>query len=88
MFLVSPQAYLSFLIKGHTHEDIDQRFSKISHRLRRVNAFTLPELQTEVEASFSEKPAVQLLECNWNIKEWLEQILCDMSAHSYQHQFW
>ncbi|CAC5384491.1 unnamed protein product [Mytilus coruscus] len=48
-------AYLSFLLKGHTHEDIDQRFSVISQRLRRVNAMTLLQLQKEIESSFHDK---------------------------------
>lgn len=29
------QIIIGFLLKGHTHEDIDQRFSKISHGLYR-----------------------------------------------------
>ncbi|CAC5418785.1 unnamed protein product [Mytilus coruscus] len=58
------EAYLSFLLKGHTHEDIDQRFSVISHRLRRVNAMTLPQLQKEIESSFHDKPHQEVLFCD------------------------
>ncbi|XP_076080822.1 uncharacterized protein LOC143051779 [Mytilus galloprovincialis] len=82
------EAYLSFLLKGHTHEDIDQRFSVISHRLRRVNAMTLPQLQKEIESSFHDKPHQEVLACVRDVKSWLENSLCEMSFHSFQHQFW
>ncbi|KAI8503712.1 Gypsy retrotransposon integrase-like protein 1 [Branchiostoma belcheri] len=35
---------LSFLVTGHTHEDVDQFFSRISTSLKRSEATTLPEL--------------------------------------------
>jgi len=35
---------LSFLITGHTHEDIDRYFAKISQRLRQFGARTMNEL--------------------------------------------
>ncbi|XP_063419269.1 uncharacterized protein LOC134702108 isoform X2 [Mytilus trossulus] len=82
------EAYLSFLLKGHTHEDIDQRFSVISHRLRRVNAMTLPQLQKEIESSFHDKPHQEVLACVRDVKSWLDNSLCEMSFHSFQHQFW
>ncbi|XP_076116496.1 uncharacterized protein LOC143083963 isoform X2 [Mytilus galloprovincialis] len=83
-----PKAYLSFLLKGHTHEDIDQRFSVISHRLRRINAMTLPQLQKEIESSFHDKPHQEVLACVRDVKSWLDNSLCEMSFHSFQHQFW
>ncbi|CAC5400226.1 unnamed protein product [Mytilus coruscus] len=79
-----PKAYLSFLLKGHTHEDIGQRFSVISQRLRRVNAMTLLQLQKEIESSFHDKPHQEVLD----VKSWLDNSLCEMSFHSSQHQFW
>lgn len=33
---------LGFLPVGHTHEDIDQRFSCVSRQLSRRNALTIP----------------------------------------------
>ena len=37
-----PQIEVGFLMVGHTHEDIDQFFSKLSQYLRRNSAHTLP----------------------------------------------
>ena len=38
------EVYLSFLLVGHTHEDIDQRFSVISRTLKRQDIDSLQEL--------------------------------------------
>lgn len=38
------QVHLSFLYVGHTHEDIDAAFSKISTKLQKSDAETLPDL--------------------------------------------
>jgi hypothetical protein len=38
------EVQLCFLIVGHTHEDIDQRFSIISNTLKRTNIDSLKEL--------------------------------------------
>ncbi len=43
---------MCFLPVGHTHEDIDQAFSRISMHFRRVSAFTFPDLLTQVRNSF------------------------------------
>ena len=37
------EMYLSFLLVGHTHEDIDQRFSVISRTLKRQDIDSLQE---------------------------------------------
>jgi hypothetical protein len=39
---------MSFLMKGHTHEDIDAAFSKVSLRLKGKDIGTLPELMAHV----------------------------------------
>ena len=38
------QVHLSFLIVGHTHEDVDAAFSRISEKLRRLDAETFYDL--------------------------------------------
>ena len=35
------QIYLSFLMVGHTHEDIDQVFSRVSSYLKKNSAYTV-----------------------------------------------
>jgi hypothetical protein len=39
---------MSFLMTGHTHEDIDAAFSKVSYRTKGKDIGTLPELMAEV----------------------------------------
>src|SRR5450759_4271508 len=39
---------ISFIMKGHTHEDIDAAFSKVSLRMGGKNIGTVPELMVEV----------------------------------------
>ena len=38
------EVYLNFLLIGHTHEDIDQRFSVISSKLKCHNIDSIQEL--------------------------------------------
>jgi hypothetical protein len=53
--------YISFLPVGHTHEDIDQIFSRVSVHLRARNAPTLAKMHTELRRSvkkYGKKPIV------------------------------
>ena len=45
---------VSFLIVGHTHEDIDQHFSVISRELRRKNAVTPSEWDGLIHGAFQD----------------------------------
>jgi hypothetical protein len=47
------EVQLCFLIVGHTHEDIDQRFSIISNTLKRTNIDSLKELLELVQRGTS-----------------------------------
>ncbi|XP_052084760.1 uncharacterized protein LOC127721951 [Mytilus californianus] len=49
---------------------------------------TVPQLQKEIESSFHDKPHHEVLSCVRDVKSWLENSLCEMSFHSFQHQFW
>ena len=49
---------------------------------------TLPQLQKEIESSFHDKPHQEVLACVRDVKSWLDNSLCEMSFHSFQHQFW
>lgn len=82
------QVYLSFLVKGHTHEDIDQHFSKISHHLRKSNAMTLPQLQQAIVGSFTGTINAEILGAVFDIKSWIGEYLNDIQNHSFPHQFW
>ena len=43
------EVQLSFLIVGHTHDDIDQRFSGISNILKRQDILSLKQMLAQVE---------------------------------------
>lgn len=43
---------LNFLMVGHTHEDIDQMFSRFSTALGKHNAITIPELKEVFESCY------------------------------------
>lgn len=65
---------LSFLIVGHTHEDIDQRFSCISNTLKRSDVNSLKEMFTLIERGTSPTEAfvsVRLLENVWDWKKFV-----------------
>lgn len=79
---------ISFLLKGHTHEDIDQRFSKVSHSLKRRCARTLPELVNVLEGSLiSSKPDVTVLGKTFNIRAWMEDYQDTMSNQTFPHVY-
>ena len=52
------QIKLNFLMVGHTHEDVDQMFSRISSKLAKVDVHTLPQLMTAIEESTTPSPEV------------------------------
>ena len=65
---------LSFLLVGHTHEDIDQRFSVISRTLKRQDIDSLQELLELVKKRASHIEAFATsrhLEYVWDWKEFV-----------------
>lgn len=65
---------LSFLIVGHTHEDIDQRFSCISNTLKRTDVDSLKEMLSLIERGTSPTEAfvsARLLENVWDWKQFI-----------------
>jgi hypothetical protein len=72
------EVQLSFLIVGHTHEDIDQRFSIISNTLKRQDVDSLRQLlqPTNEGAWFTESFfSARLLENVWNWKSFITPYL-------------
>lgn len=79
---------ISFLMVGHTHEDIDQMFSCISRRLSKNNARTLVELIREIGLSYTPVIEVDILTYMYDVRRWLEEcIVLNLSGHIHQHQF-
>jgi hypothetical protein len=73
---VCKEIKISFLPVGHTHEDIDQFFSRLAILLRRTDALSLPHLAEIIPASYktkeAQRPVVHIWESLGNISEWLK----------------
>jgi hypothetical protein len=54
---VCKEIKINFLPLGHTHEDIDQFFSRLAILLRRTDALSLPHLAQIIPASYKTKEA-------------------------------
>ncbi|XP_060561075.1 uncharacterized protein LOC132720867 [Ruditapes philippinarum] len=78
---------LSFLMVGHTHEDIDQVFSRISCHMKHVDAPTLPALLHAIGDSTTPSPQVVNLEGIYNYKATLENVRGMIEGISGPHQF-
>ncbi|XP_053381316.1 uncharacterized protein LOC123543812 [Mercenaria mercenaria] len=69
------EVYMSFLPVGHTHEDVDAAFSKISEKLKVKDAETIPQLVNII-------PDSEELDNMFNVKTWLEPCFNDISQIS------
>ena len=49
---------VNFLLVGHTHDHIDQMFSRFSKKLERCDAFMLPMLTNFISEAYTTKPEV------------------------------
>ena len=65
-FLVKSRVFheviVSFLPVGHTHEDIDQFFSRVSIYMKRNDAVTMNEFAECVRNSQKPRPFVQIID--------------------------
>ncbi|XP_060595320.1 uncharacterized protein LOC132749532 [Ruditapes philippinarum] len=78
---------LGFLMVGHTHEDIDQVFSRISTHQSHVDAPTLPDLHKAIRDSTTPAPVVSSLTGIYDYKEKLEHCRGLIEGISAPHQF-
>ena len=72
---------------GHTHEDVDQLFSCVSRKLRKVDAFDMPGLQQVIAESYKPEPLVKIINGLVNYRDWLAVHIDTAFGHSDQHQF-
>ncbi|KAL3678770.1 hypothetical protein R1sor_021726 [Riccia sorocarpa] len=63
---------LGSLLVGHTHDFVDQMFSRFSQALRRENAFTMSRLRSVIENSYDPKPVTTILTQTWDFKHFIE----------------
>ncbi len=73
---VFQEVRISFLPVGHTHEDIDQVFSRTSEHLRHHEALTIEQLASELELSYNPQPRVTHMKNVCNFSGLCEQSRC------------
>ena len=62
---------VSFLPVGHTHEDIDQFFSRIAKHLQSNNAITVNQLIEAVKHAYTPSPIVRNMINVANFKQYI-----------------
>lgn len=77
------EVFVSFLPIGHTHEDIDQVFSRTALHLRSHDAITIEDLSDELSVSYTPKPRVSRIAAVANFSG-----LCDTSRCVYSPPHW
>ncbi|XP_052075824.1 uncharacterized protein LOC127713918 [Mytilus californianus] len=60
---------LSFLMVGHTHEDVDQFFSRISVKCHQQAAVTLPDLHQLISTSIKPMPYIEHITSLWDFRK-------------------
>ncbi len=70
------EAFISFLPVGHTHEDIDQVFSRTAVHLRSHDAVTMTDLAEELSASYSPRPTVSRISAVANFSGLCDAVRC------------
>lgn len=80
---------VGFLPIGHTHEDIDQTFSRTSERLRSKDAVTMKELKSELSNVYNSRTTVGDMDkiANWSTLCERTKCLTKISGISQYHYF-
>ena len=85
---------VNFLLVGHTHDHIDQMFSRFSKKLARCDAFTLPTLTMLISEAYTPKPEVHQLNEVYDFKRFCMdgdgaqgRVLAPLNNISFNHVF-
>ena len=84
---------LGFLLVGHTHDQIDQMFSRFSIKLAKKSAFDLPQICVLLEDAYVPKPSIRIVEETYDFRSFAVGAATNMPSfahlndHSFQHQF-
>ena len=82
---------LSFLPVGHTHEDIDQFFSRLATYLSCHDAANIDELHDAIRRCYQTKAGVRAQTAHWdrcaNFSEWIDPFLTKYKGISRFRQF-
>eukprot|EP00854_Cymbomonas_tetramitiformis_P002047 gene2048-2738_t len=79
---------INFLLVGHTHENIDQMFSRFSIRLRRKQAWTLDEMMQIAHECFTDGGTCEHTEKIYDFGSWMSghDIGCQRSLEAASFQ--
>lgn len=78
---------INFLLVGHTHENIDQMFSRFSVRLRRKQAWTLEEMFEVARECFTDGVHCEHTQKNYDFESWMAGHHNDLHQISQQQTF-
>ena len=78
---------VNFLLVDHTHDNIDQMFSKFSKKLVRCNALTLPMLSKLIIEAYTPKLEVQHLNEVYDCKQFWVSLAASASIDISNHSF-
>ena len=78
---------VNFLLVGHTHENIDQLFSRFYIALRQRDCLTLDDLMKVATDSLQQQPEVVKVQASYDWQTWVLQTLKNFSDISYNHAF-
>ncbi|XP_078694222.1 uncharacterized protein LOC144923518 [Branchiostoma floridae x Branchiostoma belcheri] len=78
---------LGYLMPGHTHEDVDQLFSRFSTHLQREDAPTVPELFRRLSNAYTPHPECRLMTSMWDYRNIIDKEIGAISGHSRPHHF-
>ena len=78
---------VNFLLVGHTHENIDQMFSRFSIALRQHDAFTLEQLMEVAHNCLQQQPEVVKVDGSFNWTSWFEGYMEEFHDLSFNHAF-
>lgn len=84
------QVHLSFLLQGHTHEDVDQMFAGISSKYLRSRIWTTNALLELVPSAYptpDTRPVARMLPFVHDWKSYFDPVLVPMAGHSGPHVF-
>ncbi|XP_060551751.1 uncharacterized protein LOC132713258 [Ruditapes philippinarum] len=76
---------LSFLLVGHTHEDVDQVFSRFSVWIGQNTVLTMDELMKGFETCYRPRPTAIKMHTVYNFQRWLG--VNNVKNHSKPHVF-
>ncbi|KAK2549232.1 hypothetical protein P5673_030338 [Acropora cervicornis] len=78
---------LSYLLVGHTHEDVDQMFSRISESLKKEDTTTLKALRILINDSYTPNPSTMYVHNIYDMKSWIRPYVSTFQYHGSPHVF-